>query len=201
MLRSCLFMGSTRSGSYIKGVKSPQTQAPPKENWRYHGTNTWHYNQSRVNRSLAFTQPLLDGAGTHKLPSRLQRAQWDKGIKSTRIIARNHYSQIPPRKLLYPGVKSTQNGPSWAIMSYFWLLTIMFGFWRESRLSLTARHEGTKADFSLALQHPCRLESASVIWPLCHEPQLQTSWGGTRKPPRLVQQLSKIAKSNDKCGK
>ena len=47
-------------------------------------------------------------------------------IKNTRIIARSHYSQIPPRKVLYPGVKPTQNGPSWAIMGY--LLTIMFGF-------------------------------------------------------------------------
>ena len=36
-------------------------------------------------------------------------------LKNTRIIARNHYSQIPPRKVLYAGVKSTQNGPSWAI--------------------------------------------------------------------------------------
>ena len=40
----------------------------------------------------------------------------DNLIKNTRIIVRNHYSQIPPRKVLYPGVKSTQNGPSWAIM-------------------------------------------------------------------------------------
>ena len=40
-------------------------------------------------------------------------------FKNTRIIARNHFSQIPPGKVLYPGVKSTQNGPSWAIMGYF----------------------------------------------------------------------------------
>ena len=40
-------------------------------------------------------------------------------IENTRIIARNHYSQIPHMKVLYPGVKSTQNGPSWAIMGYF----------------------------------------------------------------------------------
>ena len=43
----------------------------------------------------------------------------DHVYRNTRIIARNHYSQIPPRKVLYPGVKSTQNGPSWAIMGYF----------------------------------------------------------------------------------
>ena len=40
-------------------------------------------------------------------------------FKNTRIIARNHYSQIPHMKVLFPGVKSTHHGPSWAIMGYF----------------------------------------------------------------------------------
>ena len=48
-----------------------------------------------------------------------ERFEYVASFKSTRIIARNHYSQIPARKVLYPGVKSTQNGPSWAIMGYF----------------------------------------------------------------------------------
>ena len=50
---------------------------------------------------------------------RIESHQWPYPfIKNTRIIARNHYSQIPARKVLYPGVKSTQNGPSWAISDY-----------------------------------------------------------------------------------
>ena len=47
-------------------------------------------------------------------------------IKNTRIIARNHYSQIPPRKVLYPGVKSTKNGPSWAIMGHHGLFLTIY---------------------------------------------------------------------------
>ena len=48
-------------------------------------------------------------------------------IKNTRIIARNHYSQIPPRKNLYPGMKSTQNGQSWAHHGLF--LTTDYNVW------------------------------------------------------------------------
>ena len=31
-------------------------------------------------------------------------------------------------KVLYPGVHSTCHGPSWAIVGYFWLPTMVFGF-------------------------------------------------------------------------
>ena len=39
-------------------------------------------------------------------------------FNKTRIIARSHYSQIPPRKVLCPGVKSTHHGPSSAIIGH-----------------------------------------------------------------------------------
>ena len=51
-------------------------------------------------------------------------------FKNTRMIARNHYSQIPHMKVLYPGVKSAHHGPSWAIMGHHGLfLTTDYNIW------------------------------------------------------------------------
>ena len=54
-----------------------------------------------------------------QIPTSRIQGEVDPKLKKARIIARNHYSQIPPREMLHPGVKSTQNGPSWAILGYF----------------------------------------------------------------------------------
>ena len=37
--------------------------------------------------------------------------------------------------ILYPAVHATCHGPSWAIMGYFWLLTIIFGFLKVDGLA------------------------------------------------------------------
>ena len=52
---------------------------------------------------------------------------------------------LPPMKVLNPGVKSTHHGPSWAIMGYFWLLTIMFGvlnYYRNAEWGSARRQRG-----------------------------------------------------------